>query len=93
MELPNDTSRFHVRQNLRVLERLGTEPELAQALAKALDKNSETGEARAAHTGRHNLDEQLLRAREELATNPRRAGGVKKDRRQIEDKKQEAGAA
>jgi hypothetical protein len=62
----NESRRGVVRQNLRTLERLGTEPELAQALAKALDKSSETGEARAAHAGRHNLDEQLLRAREEL---------------------------
>ena len=66
MKMPNETSRFVIRQNLETLQRLGTEPELAQTLATVLDRASRADEGRTAHTEIRELREQLLQAREQL---------------------------
>ena len=66
MEMPNDTSRFHVRQSLETLERLGTEPELALALKEALDKSSGTDETQTDDTERRRLHQQLSLTRKDL---------------------------
>lgn len=64
--LNNQSRRAAVRQNLRTLERLGTEPDLAQALREVLDKSLETGETRADAAERERLQQQLSLAHEKL---------------------------
>lgn len=44
--LPGDARRVHNRNNLKALERLGTEPELTRALAEAFAKSRGTSEVR-----------------------------------------------
>ena len=60
MDLSKDVKRTFARQNLKALEGLGTDPELARTLAEALDKTS-TSEARAEHS-----EKETERAKREL---------------------------
>lgn len=64
--LTNQTRRGIVQQNLRTLERLGTEPDLAQALREVLDKSSETGKTGAAAVERERLQQRLSLTHEKL---------------------------
>ena len=64
--LNNQSRRGVVRQNLRTLERLGTEPELAQALREVLEKSLETDETRADAAERERLQQRLSLAHEKL---------------------------
>lgn len=64
--LNNQSRRGAVRQNLRTLERLGTEPDLAQALREVLAKSLETDETRAAIAERERLQQRLSLAHEKL---------------------------
>jgi hypothetical protein len=71
--LSDDTVGPSAWQNLKILERFGTEPELHQALAEAISTSLKTGEARAAntearaaHKERERLQRQLHRSHEQL---------------------------
>jgi hypothetical protein len=54
------------RQNLRALERLGTEPELARALGEALARSSGADEAGSKHAESQRLQQQLSLAHKKL---------------------------
>lgn len=60
MDLSKDVKRAFARQDLKTLERLGADPELARTFAEALDKTS-TNEARAEHS-----EKEAERAKREL---------------------------
>lgn len=68
MDFSKASKRAFARQNLKALERLGTEPELARVLAQALDKPS-TSEARAERAEEENerAKRELKQARANLA--------------------------
>jgi hypothetical protein len=67
MDLINNESRRNVvRQLLRVLERRGTQPELARALREALDKSSGMGESAIENAERQRLQQQLSLTHEKL---------------------------
>jgi hypothetical protein len=69
MDLSSEVIMPFARHRLKVLERLGTEPELAEALAEAIVKSLKTSETRTAYKEQQRLQRQLRRSHEQLERN------------------------